>query len=82
LYKNKKSLFNLWQMLKAMRLRNYHLYSGEETVSRARSKIGQGGYNLALNNCEHFAVWCKTGVKESSQVDNILDIITYFLMRN
>lgn len=77
--KNKGGLFKLWQVIKELRLKDYHLYSGDETVSRARSKLGEGGYNLALNNCEHFAVWCKTGVKDSSQVDNILDVITYLL---
>ncbi len=71
-------LFHLWQIIKEIKLKDYHLYSGDETIKRARSKIGQGGYNLALNNCEHFAVWCKTGVKNSSQVNNVLDILTYF----
>lgn len=72
-------LFLLWQALKNAKLKDYHLYSGQETVERARSKLGQGGYNLAMNNCEHFAVWCKTGVKDSSQVNHILDVITYLL---
>lgn len=76
--KNHK-LFLLWQAIKNARLKDYHLYSGDETVRRARSKLGQGGYNLAMNNCEHFAVWCRTGVKDSSQVNHILDIITYLL---
>ncbi len=62
------------QLLRVMTA-SYHLYSGDETVARARSRIGQGGYNLALNNCEHFAVWCKTGVKDSSQVDNVLEAL-------
>ena len=79
LHGRKANLFQLWQVIKAMKLKDYHLYSGDETVARARSKLGQGGYNLALNNCEHFAVWCKTGIRESSQVNHILDIITYFL---
>lgn len=73
----KGGLFELWQAIKNFRLKDYHLYSGSETVQRARSKLGEGGYNLALNNCEHFAVWCKTGVKNSSQVNNILDVLTY-----
>lgn len=47
------------------------IYSGEETVERARSKLGQHGYNVLTNNCEHFAVWCKTGEKESSQVRDL-----------
>ena len=52
-------------------LKGYHLYSAKETVERAKSRIGETQYNLALNNCEHFALWCKTGLKESSQVDDL-----------
>lgn len=48
------------------------LYSAEETVQRARSCIGKRGYNLVVHNCEHFAVWCKTGVEKSEQVDEII----------
>ena len=53
----------------------YKLYSPSETVERALSKMGQTKYNLALNNCEHFAIWCKTGIKESHQVNKLLDIV-------
>ena len=74
-----KGLAKILQLIRVIKMMDYHLYSGEETVKRARSKIGTGGYNLALNNCEHFAVWCKTGVKDSSQVNNILEIIAHFL---
>jgi len=49
----------------------YHLYTPEETVQRARSKLGETQYNLVLHNCEHFAIWCKTGVSESSQVNRV-----------
>jgi len=51
------------------------IYSPEETVKRAESQLGKGDYNLVFNNCEHFAVWCKTGVHESSQVQNFLEAI-------
>ena len=54
---------------------NRKSYSPEETVERARSCIGKKGYSLICNNCEHFAIWCKTGIKESSQVDELLSII-------
>lgn len=47
----------------------YHLYSPEETVARAKSKLGEEEYALPFNNCEHFAIWCKTGVHESHQVN-------------
>jgi hypothetical protein len=41
----------------------------DETVKLAESKIGQSGYNLYGNNCEHFARSCVTGDHRSSQVD-------------
>lgn len=49
----------------------FHLYSPEETIERAKSKIGEAEYNLATNNCEHFALWCKTGVATSFQVKKV-----------
>ena len=52
------------------------LFSAAETVTRARSRIGEHGYNLLLNNCEHFAVWCKTGVEKSEQVEEIIRLVT------
>ena len=51
------------------------LYSPEETVARARSKLGEHGYNLLLNNCEHFALWCKTGIAQSAQSDYLLSCL-------
>lgn len=52
-----------------VRRTDYHLYSPEETVSRAKSRLGEEKYALPFNNCEHFAIWCKTGVHESHQVN-------------
>jgi hypothetical protein len=40
----------------------------ETTVARALSRVGDGGYDLVANNCEHFAFWCVTGRHESQQV--------------
>ncbi len=54
------------------RERNYHLYSREETVQRAESRLGETEYRLLTKNCEHFAIWCKTGVAESHQVNALL----------
>ncbi len=54
---------------------SYHLYSPEETVARAESRLGERNYNIATNNCEHFAIWCKTGVSESTQVEELLSIL-------
>ena len=49
-------------------------FSPNETVARARSQIGKrkGEYNLATNNCEHFARECKSGKPESKQVQKVV----------
>jgi len=51
------------------------LFSPKETVNRARSCIGMGEYNLIFHNCEHFAVWCKTGIEKSEQIDEMIDML-------
>ncbi|XP_065199331.1 uncharacterized protein LOC135831018 [Sycon ciliatum] len=38
-------------------------------VQRALSQVGCRGYQLAVNNCEHFATWAKFGEGYSSQSD-------------
>ncbi len=44
-------------------------HSPEEVIRRAVSRLGETNYNLLLNNCEHFANWCKTGKNFSRQVN-------------
>lgn len=39
----------------------------EKTVELARARIGEGGYNLIHNNCEHFVFECVFGIKRSTQ---------------
>ena len=46
-------------------------YKPEKTVALARSRIGEKGYNILRNNCEHFAYECVFGVKYCSQVDEL-----------
>ena len=64
-----------WEVLKFFRDLDSKLYTPEETVRRARSKLGESEYNLIFNNCEHFAIWCKTGVSKFEQVDEIIDFL-------
>ena len=49
-------------------------YAGEHdpdaVIARAMSRLGQGGYHLIFNNCQHFARWCATGDHVSEQVDS------------
>ncbi len=42
----------------------------ERVIERAKSRLGETSYHLFRNNCEHFAVWCKTGKPVSSQVES------------
>ena len=54
-------------------------YSDERTpqdvVNYAFSRVGEGGYNIISNNCEHFANDCLFGKKKSNQVDSILSFV-------
>jgi len=48
-------------------------YSGsspEQTLARATSRLGENGYDLFGNNCEHFARWCVTGESRSRQIED------------
>lgn len=54
----------------------YHIYTPRSTVARARRRIGEKSYDLLENNCEHFALWCKTGIAESQQVECLMDCIS------
>jgi hypothetical protein len=67
------ALLDIYDLFKKM---NYKLYSPAETLRRAKSRLGEDYYNLIFNNCEHFVVWCKTGVSESHQVNQILKAIS------
>jgi len=37
------------------------IFSPEEIIRRALSRIGEREYNLFDNNCENFARWCRNG---------------------
>ena len=72
---------NIGNIFKLLLGNQYHIYSPEETVRRAESRLGERLYNIATNNCEHFAIWCKTGVSESTQVENFLQKIREIRIR-
>lgn len=47
----------------------------EKTVKLARERLGEGGYNIIHNNCEHFAYECVFGKKYSSQEEKVRALI-------
>jgi len=65
------ALGNIVEVAKLSRLENRRRFSPEQTVERARARIGEGGYSLIHNNCEHFINECLFGQKSSQQIDEI-----------
>lgn len=55
-----------------VRLHPMALYTGNQAVLRARSRLGENTYRLLTNNCEHLAVWVLDGRKHSHQVRSCL----------
>lgn len=58
-------------------------FSADDTVKRAKSRLGENNYNLITNNCEHFAVWCKTDNAVSYQIDSLseseIQLLKYYV---
>ena len=54
---------------------NVRPYAGnhdpDAVIARAMSRLGDGGYHVIFNNCQHFARWCATGDHVSEQVDSV-----------
>lgn len=46
----------------------------EEAVAKARARMGEKGYHILYNNCEHFAHECVSGKHYSEQVDGVRDL--------
>ena len=60
----------IWRLLEqAAKAKRYNRYTHEETAKRAEQALGQSGYVSS----EHFAVWCKTGIVESQNLEAIQD---------
>ncbi len=59
----------------------------EETVRRARARLGEDGYHLIRNNCEHFAWECVFGEHRSLQEEAVFrlweerPVLNVYLMR-
>ena len=69
-------------------VRQYNTYEarrlkgGQEIVNTARDFLGQDGYHLFLNNCEHFCNFCTFEIAYSKQVFNWTFALKHFLLSN
>lgn len=54
-----------------LNIKNTTQFNAEDTVKRAKTRLGEKKYNLLQNNCEHFVIWCKTDNSESFQLENL-----------
>ena len=43
----------------------------EKVLARARARLGEKGYDILYNNCEHFANACIFGKAYSTQIDTV-----------
>lgn len=56
-------------------IKHTRCFDPDTVVSRAKSQIGKREYNAFTNNCEHSALWCKTGISSSDQVNKVTDAL-------
>jgi predicted secreted protein len=49
----------------------------EEVVEYAKAHLGDTGYDLINNNCEHFSNECAFGLHKSFQVDDVLSLFEH-----
>lgn len=53
--------------------------SSKDIVNYAMAHLGEAGYDLINNNCEHFANRCVFGESYSEQVDNVMSLLRRIL---
>ncbi|ALR90486.1 lecithin retinol acyltransferase family protein [Clostridium butyricum] len=58
------------------------VYPVEHIVAYARACLGDRGYNLIFNNCEHFANTCTLGRFRSNQVEKVFNKVIVGRKRN
>lgn len=53
----------------------------QEIIKEALSHVGEAGYSILRNNCEHFANRCIYGSGTSDQIDDIADQVDKLLAK-
>ncbi len=49
--------------------------SPRKVIAEAESRIGEAGYDIIYNNCEHFVNQCVFGVAYSAQIDEMREAL-------
>ena len=60
------------------KIRYYCKYDTKTTLARARSRLGEGKYNILFNNCEQYVRWCKTGSQSCVPDPGVQDQVQSF----
>ncbi|QLI80263.1 lecithin retinol acyltransferase family protein [Chitinibacter fontanus] len=58
----------------------FRAFSREQSIERAKSRLGEDWYNVLLNNCEHFVTWCIQGIHDSQQTSRLIDATTLIVI--
>jgi len=53
-------------------------FEAEQSISRARSRLGEKQYRLLTNNCEHFVEWCLHDEHRSFEVETAVNFPRWF----
>lgn len=69
LTKTEKNLLNELSIKRANALILEGLLNSQNTF--CRTQANGGDFNVITNNCEHFAIYCKTGEKKSVQTETL-----------
>ena len=49
--------------------------SPKKVIEEANSRVGNAGYDIIYNNCEHFVNKCVFGIAYSAQIDEMRDAL-------
>lgn len=52
----------------------FKIYTPKETVARAYTRLGETCSNCMNSECEHFAIWCKTGIEDRCYINALLKL--------
>lgn len=58
-----------------LRVDSHIIYSPEQVIANAKSRLGESAYNPLTNNCEQFALWCRDNNYDQRGSLDIMDLL-------